>query len=56
MSNPLLLLHLLPRHPQLLRILHHYKVAAIAYRVVDGFVLALQEGGDSGGETADGCH
>lgn len=54
MSHPLLLLHLLPRHPQSLRILHHHIVAAIRDRVEDGFVLALQEDGDLGGEAADG--
>lgn len=53
MSNPLLLLHLLPTHHQSLRILHHYEVAAVRDWVVDGFVLALEEGGDAGGETAD---
>ena len=49
MPHPPLLLHLLSRQLQSLRILHHHVIAAISDRVVDGFVLAEEEGGDAGG-------
>lgn len=54
MPDPLLLLHLPPRHHQLSRIFYHHVVATIGHRMVNRFVFALEEGGDSGGETADG--
>lgn len=54
MTNPLLLLHLLPRHYQSLGVADDDEVTAVGDGVEDWFVLALEEGGDAGGETADG--
>lgn len=53
MPDPLLIFHLLARHRQPLGVLHDYEVAAVGYRVVNGFVLALQQRGDASSKTTN---
>lgn len=49
MPHPLLLFHLLPGHLQVFGVADEDVVAAVGCGMVDGLVLAEEEGGDAGG-------
>lgn len=48
MPDPLLVFHLFSRHSQRFGVLDNDIIAAVAYWMVNGFVLALEEGSDAG--------